>query len=509
MKGIAAIAGCLFALAVYAATQSQYFSGDVVVKGQLKDYGGTNYLKDAPLGATNWVRNNGAWVPLPAAASGISEAPMDSTAYIRLDGDWHAGGLFFSTTDHGHVWSDISDPPDFSTNGHSHAWPDITGKPDVSTNGHTHAASDVVSGTMAAARLGSGTPSSSVFLRGDGTWATPPTGAPGTNGIPDAPNDGVFYGRQSTSWVQPTVSDVGGLQGELDAKVAYNDLSDLTVGNLTVTGDTTLSGLGSDLTSGTGYKFLVHNSSGNLLKKVSTSFALSYLGAAAASHSHGISDVTGLQTSLDSKATNGHVHAIADTTGLQAALDSKATNGHTHPDLANFVFVTVASVTNSNQDTTYRSVLGTVKSGYSATLASNTLSSGTVVKIEAAGTFNGDDGMTPDVELRIGSSFLLHFDMTEPQSTGPDFGTPWNLTAWVTVTTAGGSAVVNATAWMDYHDNTGGYPGSYAASPVIRTRGNVSGTLSTTVNNAVDLVYRGNDANANEFACSHFILQQF
>lgn len=45
--------------------------------------------------------------------------------------------------------------------------------------------------------------------------------------------------------------------------------------------------------------------------------------AAASSHSHAISDVTGLQTALDGKSTLGHGHAIADVTGLQAAIDGK------------------------------------------------------------------------------------------------------------------------------------------------------------------------------------------
>ena len=41
---------------------------------------------------------------------------------------------------------------------------------------HTHSTADLVSGTVATARLGSGTADSTKFLRGDQTWATPASG---------------------------------------------------------------------------------------------------------------------------------------------------------------------------------------------------------------------------------------------------------------------------------------------------------------------------------------------
>ena len=53
-------------------------------------------------------------------------------------------------------------------------------------------------------------------------------------------------------------------------------------------------------------------------------------GKAASSHTHSISDVTGLQTALDGKAASSHTHSISDVTGLQTALDGKASSSHTH-----------------------------------------------------------------------------------------------------------------------------------------------------------------------------------
>jgi len=51
---------------------------------------------------------------------------------------------------------------------------------------------------------------------------------------------------------------------------------------------------------------------------------------AASSHTHAISDVTNLQTTLDGKAASSHTHAISDVTNLQTTLDGKAASSHTH-----------------------------------------------------------------------------------------------------------------------------------------------------------------------------------
>ncbi len=70
---------------------------------------------------------------------------------------------------------------------------------------------------------------------------------------------------------------------------------------------------------------------------------------AASSHSHVISGITGLSTELGNKANVNHSHSISAITGLQGQLDSKASSSHTH---------SISSITNLQTELNKKSNTG-------------------------------------------------------------------------------------------------------------------------------------------------------
>ena len=96
---------------------------------------------------------------------------------------------------------------------------------DFAATVHTHAASDIVSGTVATARLGSGTASSGNFLRGDSSWVSISGGGDmlAANNLSDLANTTT---AKTNLAIVPSDVGLGNVSNNLQL-VAANNLSDL------------------------------------------------------------------------------------------------------------------------------------------------------------------------------------------------------------------------------------------------------------------------------------------
>jgi hypothetical protein len=110
------------------------------------------------------------------ATARLGTGTPSAANYLRGDGAWTAAPTDLVTSVFGRTGAVTALASDYT--------PAFIG---AAAAVHTHAAADITSGVMAVARLGTGTPSASNYLRGDGSWQTVTGGggsqSPWTNDI--------------------------------------------------------------------------------------------------------------------------------------------------------------------------------------------------------------------------------------------------------------------------------------------------------------------------------------
>lgn len=463
----------------------------------------------------------------------------------------------------------------------------------LAAQGHTHDASNTVSGQFAAERLGTGTATTNTFLQGNGAsapfWGTIPSVASPTNGIADAPADGIFYGRRNNSWTQPDVSDLSGVSGWglawIDGTVV-DDVDALTTLGLLGGGPTTIDSpakyavrVGSGGTVSTRHRLNMIASTGLTLAisddaindesdvtvsiadrdwgditstsggtqweiddnavdsdkivansvtyaKIQNVVASRVLGRGAGAGDGDPEELTigpGLAMTGAAIHTNPVVVAASKLIGRGSAAGSGAAEEITvgpgltmtgttldvTPPSSGFstVLGNTDAVTVPDTESAETTLIGTIRSGESATFGAGTLATGTIVKVEAMGAISAAGNWADGVlRVKFGSSRALAFTVLEPDSyTATDYA--WRLTAYLSVTTAGASATTVFSGLLEYE-----YPNDADTPGVRRLRhlsGTASGTLDTTGSNAFDVTWDNATGLEVDWTCNHLLVTRY
>lgn len=367
----------------------------------------------------------------------------------------------------------------------------------------------------------------SLFLREDGTWASPPTGAPGTNGIADAPNDGTAYVRKSAGWTGLALGDMSGLTSwgrswadTVSSASAARTSMELTGGSpATIDSPAThvsrVNSTGSgaarhrnNFIAGTGIGLALTDDSVSDEADITVSLADGDRGDYTVSSGTATIDSGAVSYSKIQSVTASRLLGRGDsgagapqelTAGAGLAISGTTVSVDPSTFISGQVlYVAAEEVSLSGTDFTdesWHNVAGTAKTGTSKTIAAGSLGSGTVLKIEMAGEFQYEDAAVMDLRVTIGG-LTMTFDWNEVYVEDADSASPWNAVVYVTVKTSGASATVRSSGYLDWTTLTSFQPN---VNYQFKCKATQSGTLDTTGSNLIGVDFYGTDSAGPQF----------
>ena len=295
----------------------------------LADYATTDDIPSLSGYATqSWVQSQGyittAYTLPTASASTLGGIKVGAGLSISAAGVLSAtGGGVADAVD----WENITSKPDWvdSPTKPTYTWSEINGKPSTFTpSAHTHSASDITSGTLALARIPTGTSSSTVAL-GNHTHST------------YVPTSRTVNGKALSANISLTASDV-----EAAAITHTHSASDITSGTLSISRiPTGTSSLTVALGNHTHSQYLTSSSLSGYATQSWVNGQIdaitpASIGAAASSHRHVFSDITFNNTGTNAQylAGDGKFYTVGwNEIGSKPSTFTPASHTHSASDI--------------------------------------------------------------------------------------------------------------------------------------------------------------------------------